>query len=72
MIGFGDAEHGTMDNTDYKICFLILKFLKVCQFHHKTMDVLLSEIVDERKVPIWVFLHFLPQIVSTINAASGK
>lgn len=42
LIGFGESgANGNISNSDYKICFLILKFLKVTQLKPEIMGELL-------------------------------
>ena len=73
LIGFGEHHDRTeIKKSNYRICFLILKFLKVIQRREGSLGKMFVNVINERKVPIWIFLHFIPQIISVLSLPSAK
>lgn len=53
---------------EHKVFSLILKLLKIIQSEKKKVGQIFSESINDRKLPIWIFVYFIPQIIRTLNS----
>lgn len=44
-----------------------MKLLKVVQRHPESLGEIFMEAISEKKIPVWLFLYFLPQIISVLS-----
>lgn len=49
-----------------------MKLLKVVQRHPDQLGELFVNAVDEKKLPIWLFLYFIPQMISLLSLDCSK
>jgi hypothetical protein len=47
---------------------MILKLLKTIQSEKKRVGKIFSEAITDRKLPIWIFVYFIPQIIKALNS----
>lgn len=57
-----------VEKIEHNVIFsLIMKLIKVIQFYPKDVGDYFSQMLVSKKVPIWIFLYFIPQMIKFIN-----
>lgn len=46
---------------------MILKLIKLVQIEHKTIGKYFQEIIQDKNIPKWIFIYFIPQIIKNID-----